>query len=69
MTQNINLTAGHNYIVTSAGNVSSVTLSGNTLTITNDSSIDVIDLGTGSRTGGAIVLLISPEGVQSILHG
>ena len=63
--QDINLTAGHDYIVTSAGSVSSASLSGNVLTIANESKIDVIDLGAGTRGGGPVVLLVCAEGYAS----
>jgi len=69
MLQDIQLTAGHNYIVTSAENVDSATLDDNVLTISNTGKIDLMDLGAGSRSGGAIVLLVAPDNVQYVGGG
>lgn len=64
--QEITLINGHNYIVTSAESVSSATLENNVLTIANTGKIDLMDLGAGSRSGGAIVMLVSPDNVQYV---
>ena len=69
MSQDINLTAGHNYLVTSSDSVSSASLSGNVLTIANSGKIDVIDLGAGTRTDGPVVLLMTPDGPQNVMGG
>ena len=66
MTQDINLTAGHNYIVTSADSVESAELNGNVLTIANSGKIDVIDLGAGSRTDAPVVMLSTPDDVRYV---
>lgn len=68
--QTINLTAGHTYVlsckdpyVEGTSGIQSVTQEQNVLTVENLSPFDFADLGAGTDTGDAKVIVNTPEGV------
>jgi len=64
MTQNINLTAGHSYLVFSESEITSSSITNNVLSIGNTGEMDLIDMGIGTdTTGEARVTLVCPSGV------
>lgn len=67
-TTNISLTNGHNYIVACAtsGGISSITLSGTTLTVVHLAPFDTIDLGAGTGGDAPKVTITLPSGVYGL---
>ena len=65
MSQDINLTAGHSYIVMS-NDSATAKLVDTTMSIDNAGKIDVTDLGAGTRGDGPCVMLVSTDGPKYV---
>ena len=61
MSQNINLTAGHQYIVFTNGDVTDSSISNNVLTIENDSKFDLVDMGAGTDTEAKVTIVCKSD--------
>ena len=66
-TETITLTAGHTYVVATSSNsyISSVSQSGNTLTVVHTGDFDLIDMGKGTSSDNARVMIVKPAGVYT----
>lgn len=66
MTQNINLTAGHSYLIFTEDEVAKSSVENNVLSIANSGEMDLVDMGMGTdTTGEPRVTIVCPSGVHN----